>query len=251
MDKTWKTLIIDDEALARQRLSRLLAPHAAIQLIGEAASGPEALELINRLQPDLIFLDIEMPVWNGFELLKKLDKPVRVIFTTAYDQYALRAFEEESVDYLLKPIAPERLARAVEKINRMVPSAAPDGSLEKLILQLQPKKVLSTLTVKSGDRILLLKTAQLVYAEAEDKYVMLHTSDGRKHLTDCTLSALEEKLPDAFIRISRSLIIHTVLIQEIRKGFNGAYFFLMDDQPGSKLHSSRGYGPALKDRLDL
>lgn len=249
--KTWKTLIIDDEQLARQRLKRLLKPFEEFDIIGEAINGANGLEQIETLKPELIFLDIEMPVLNGFEMLSRLQHQPKVVFTTAYDQYAIKAFEEDSIDYLLKPIEAERLAKTVKKLQQGMQQPAPALPLETLMQQLFVKKELKTLTVKIGDKILLIKLSDIVYIEAEDKYVFLHTTDGRKHLTDFTITALEEKLPEAFIRIHRSTIINTEHIKEIRKGFNGALVFVMDNTVGSKLTSSRSNGDMLRERFDI
>lgn len=249
--KTWKTLIIDDEQLARQRLKRLLKPFEEFEIIGEAVNGADGLEQIEALKPELIFLDIEMPVLNGFEMLSRLKHQPKVVFTTAYDQYAIKAFEEDSIDYLLKPIEAERLTKTVKKIHQGLQQAPPALPLEALMQQLFVKKELKTLTIKIGDKILLIKLADIVYIEAEDKYVFLHTTDGRKHLTDFTITTLEEKLPDAFTRIHRSTIINTEHIKEIRKGFNGALVFVMDNTAGSKLTSSRSNGDALRERFDI
>jgi len=251
MDKIWNALIIEDEELARKRLIRLLAEHNSIRIIGQASNGAEGLRQIELLGPDLIFLDIEMPLLNGFEMLGKLTKSPKVIFTTAYDQYAVKAFEEESIDYLLKPIEKERLAKAVNKLKSLSQQSDYSIPLELLMRQLKEKKEVKTLTVKIGDRILLVKLQDLVFIDAEEKYVFLNTSDGKRHLTDFTISALEEKLPDTFVRISRSTIVNTELIKEIRKSFNGAFFFIMNDVLDSKLNSSRSYGPALKERFDF
>ncbi len=196
MDKRWNTFIIDDEELARQRLKRLLAPHDSIHIIGDAANGQQGLQQIEKLHPDLVFLDIEMPVLNGFEMLSRLAKPPKVIFTTAYDQYAVKAFEEESIDYLLKPIEEERLSKAINRLQTL--SGATDYTipLDLLMKQLKIKKEVKTLTVKIGDRILLIKIQDLVYIEAEEKYVFLNTLDGKRNLTDFTITSLTEKLPD-------------------------------------------------------
>ncbi len=249
--KTWKTLIIDDEQLARQRLKRLLKPFEEFEIIGEAINGADGLEQIEAVKPELIFLDIEMPVLNGFEMLGRLQHQPKVVFTTAYDQYAIKAFEEDSIDYLLKPIETERLAKTVKKLQQSMQQPAHTLPLEALMQQLFIKKELKTLTVKIGDKILLIKLADIVYIEAEDKYVFLHTTDGRKHLTDFTITTLEAKLPDAFIRIHRSTIINTEHIKEIRKGFNGALVFVMDNTTGSKLTSSRSNGDMLRERFDI
>jgi two-component system LytT family response regulator len=251
MDKIWNTLIIDDETLARQRLKRLLSIHENINITGEASNGMEGLEQIELLKPDLVFLDIEMPVLSGFELLSKLSKPPKVIFTTAYDQYAVKAFEEESIDYLLKPIEKERLEKAVNKLKIFQQTTDYALPLELLMSQLKVRKEIKTLTVKIGDRILLVKLQDLAFIEAEDKYVFLNTVDGKKSLTDFTIFSLEEKLPDQFVKISRSTIINSDLIKEIRKGFNGAFFFVMNDVNSTRLSSSRSHGPALKAHYDI
>lgn len=249
--KIWKTIIIDDEDLARQRLKRLLKPYDNFEIIGEASNGAEGLEQIEQLQPELIFLDIEMPVLNGFEMLAKLKQQPKVVFTTAYDQYAIKAFEEDSIDYLLKPIETERLEKTVRKLQQSTQQPAIPLQLETLMKQLMTKKEIKTLTVKIGDRILLIKLDDIIYIEAEDKYVFLHTADGKKHLTDFTISILEEKLPDHFIRIHRSSIINSNHIKEIRRGFNGALIFLMNHAEGVKLTSSRSNGDMLRERFGI
>jgi len=251
MNKIWNTLVIDDETLARQRLKRMLSAHESINIIGEASNGMEGLQQIELLGPDLIFLDIEMPALNGFELLGRLAKPPKIIFTTAYDQYAVKAFEEESIDYLLKPIEKERLEKAVNKLQKIHGNTNYSIPLELLMSQLKIKKEIKTLTVKIGDRILLVKLQDLAFVEAEDKYVFLNTVDGKKNLTDFKISSLEEKLPDQFVKINRSTIINSDLIKEIRKGFNGAFFFIMNDINSTRLNSSRSHGPALKEIFDI
>ncbi|MBK0383763.1 response regulator transcription factor [Pedobacter sp. SD-b] len=242
-------IIIDDEELARQRLTRLLTPYKFIEIIAEASNGKEGLKLVEEMQPDMIFLDIEMPVMNGFEMLSKIKKQPKVIFTTAYDQYAIKAFEENSLDYLLKPIEKERLEKSMEKLQEThKPMALP---LQQLLNELKPKKEIKTLTVKIGDKILLIALDRIVAIEAEDKYVFLHTEDGSKHLTDFTLSGLEEKLPDDFCRIHRGVIINTNFIKEIRKSFNGALVFVMNNKEQIKFTSSRGNSEALRKRFDI
>lgn len=249
MSKVWTTLIIDDEQLARQRLKRLLKPYTELEIIGEAINGTDGLEQIQALKPDLIFLDIEMPVLNGFEMLAKLDKQPKVVFTTAYDQYAIKAFEEDSIDYLLKPIEAERLEKTIKKLQQTQTAAAP-LPLEALMKQLMVKKDIKTLTVKIGDRILLIKLNEILFIDAEDKYVFLHTADGKKHLTDFTISSLEDKLPEQFTRIHRGTIINVDHIKEIRKGFNGALVFLMN-HTDIKLTSSRSNGDMLRDKFGI
>lgn len=250
MSKVWKTLIIDDEQLARQRLKRLLKPYNELEIIGEAVNGADGLEQIEALRPDLVFLDIEMPLLNGFEMLAKLDHQPKVVFTTAYDQYAIKAFEEDSIDYLLKPVEAERLEKTIKRLNQTPSQVSEPLPLEALMKQLLVKKDIKTLTVKIGDRILLIKLIDILFIDAEDKYVFLHTADGKKHLTDFTISSLEDKLPEQFIRIHRSTIINVDHIKEIRKGFNGALVFLMNNTD-IKLTSSRSNGDMLRDRFGI
>lgn len=246
----WKTIVIDDEQLARQRLKRLLKAYDEIEVVAEAEDGERGLESINAHKPDLIFLDIEMPILNGFEMLAKLTHQPKIVFTTAYDQYAIKAFEEGSIDYLLKPIEAERLDKTIKKLKQTNLSAVP-VQIEELIRRMQQKRPIRTLTVKLGDKILLIKLTDIVYVQAEDKYVFLHTADGRKHLTDFTLSALEEKLPEEFIRIHRSEIINTEYIKEIRKGFNGALVFVLNNAEETRVTSSRSNSEALRERFDI
>lgn len=246
----WKTLIIDDEQLARQRLKRLLSTYDELELIGEAENGAKGLELVERLHPDLIFLDIEMPILNGFEMLAKLQHQPKVVFTTAYDQYAIKAFEEGSIDYILKPIELERLDKTIKKLKQtnLAPAQIP---IEELIRQIHGKKNIKTLTIKLGDKILLIKLDDVIHVEAEDKYVFIHTIDGKKHLTDYTLSTLEEKLPEEFLRIHRGNIINTDYIKEIRKGFNGALVFVLNNHQETRITSSRSNSEALRLRFGI
>lgn len=247
----WKTIIIDDEQLARQRIKRLLAAYDEVDIIGEAENGQEGLAIIEQLQPDLIFLDIEMPILNGFEMLSKLKNHPKVVFTTAYDQYAIKAFEEGSIDYLLKPIELERLDKTIKKLKQTNLAAAAPIAIEDLLRQINGKKSIKTLTVKIGDKILLVKLSDIVHIQAEDKYVFLHTVDGKKHLTDFTLSTLEEKLPEEFVRIHRSDMINTDYIKEIRKGFNGALIFVLNNLNETRVTSSRSNSEALRTRFDI
>lgn len=246
----WTTMIIDDEQLARQRIKRLLSAYPEVKIIAEAENGAEALLKIDDLKPNLIFLDIEMPILNGFEMLAKLTHQPKVVFTTAYDQYAIKAFEEGSIDYLLKPIELDRLEKTIHKLKQT--NLANEAiRIEDLIKQIQGKKSIKTLTVKLGDKIILVKLSDITHVQAEDKYVFLHTLDGKKHLTDFTLSTLEEKLPNEFVRIHRSEIINTDHIKEIRKGFNGALVFVLDGKEETRLTSSRSNSEALRSRFDI
>lgn len=246
-----RSIIIDDEPLARLRLKQLLAPFGVFDIVAEAANGQEGLELTEQLKPELIFLDIEMPLLNGFEMLSRLTHQPKVIFTTAYDQYAIKAFEENSVDYLLKPIEQSRLQKTVLKLQNNSIQPTDLQPLQDLINQLKPKKELKTLTVKIGDKILLIRLEDICHIEAEEKYVFLRTNDGCSHLTDFTLASLEGKLPENFVRIHRGSIINADKVKEIRKSFNGALVFIMADKNSSRISSSRSYSEVLRERFNI
>lgn len=252
-----KTILIDDEPLALSRLRRLLQKHPeTFQIISEAQNGAEGLIQINKYQPDLVFLDIEMPLLNGFEMLSKLTRMPLVVFSTAFDQYAIRAFEENSVDYLLKPVENERLLKTIDKLRNMsqarngdVPNPYSDN-LMRLLEEMKPKKEMFSLSVKSGDRILLVQLTEITHFEAEEKYVFLNTLDGQKYLLGYTLTSLEEKLPDHFLRISRAGIVNSHHIKEIQKHFNGKFTILMRDRKSSQLSSGSTYGEVIRHLLD-
>lgn len=254
-----KTLLIDDEPLAISRLRRLLVPHAdTLAVVGEAGNGAEGLTRIEADQPDVIFLDIEMPLLNGFEMLARLTTMPMVVFATAYDQYAIRAFEENSVDYLLKPIEPERLARTARKVRSIVERdeagsrANPmTDNLLQLLAQMQPKKEIHSVSVKTGDKIILVPLSDIAYFEAEDKYVFLCTTDGQKHLTSYTLTALVDKLPDTFLRISRSALVNRYRIAELHRHFDGKYILILTDKKATKLTTGSTYADAVKQLLEL
>ncbi len=251
----FSTILIDDEKLAVSRLKRLLLDYQSIvDVIGEANNGLEGLEIIERLRPDLIFLDIEMPGMNGFEMLSKLDFMPMVVFATAFDEYAIRAFEENSMDYLLKPIEKERLEITIRKLEQTKKNKFQNIDNEyfmQLIAQVKPQKEMVSIAVKSGERILLIRLEEISHFEAEDKYTFLITTEGKKYLTDYTITILEEKLPNFFIRVSRSVIINTHLIKEIQKYFSGKFMIFLDDKPQSKVESGLKYGDNIKALLNL
>ncbi len=255
-----KTLLIDDESLAISRLRRLLEKHRdTFDVIGDAANGAEGLTLIEATQPDLIFLDIEMPLLNGFEMLSRLTTMPMVVFATAFDQYAIRAFEENSVDYLLKPIETERLTRTAQKIRALVERSDTDQpavnpmteSVMRLLAQVQPKKEIYSISVKTGDKIRLIPLSDIAYFEAEDKYVFLSTMDGQKFLTTYTLTTLAEKLPDTFVRVSRSVMVNRHKIAEVHRHFDGKFMLAMTDKKSTRLTTGSTYGEAVRGLLEL
>ncbi len=250
-----KTILIDDEPLAISRLKRLLLRYENdFNIIAEAKNGKEGLALIEQLKPDLIFLDIEMPEMNGFELLSKLNYMPIVVFATAYDQYAIRAFEENSIDYLLKPIEAERLEKTVEKLQKIKHSSTDNlfnTNLLEMLEKLKPKKEIHSISVKSGEKILFISLTDIAFFEADDKYVTLNTIDGKQHLTNFTITNLEEKLPDNFMKISRSAIINSLLIKELQKSFNGKYVVILKDIKSTKIKTGSSFGDNLKKLMEI
>ena len=255
-----KTILIDDEPLAISRLKRLLTRFAdSFEIIGEAHNGAEGLTIVESKRPDVIFLDIEMPLLNGFEMLSRLTYMPLVVFATAYDQYAIRAFEEHSVDYLLKPVETDRLERTVQKIHSFVDLGEPGSdsqqvnadNMMRLLEQMKPKKEIYSVSVKTGDKIKLIPLADIAFFEAEDKYVFLSTSDGQKFLTTYTITTLADKLPDTFVRISRSALVNSHKITEVHRHFDGKYILLLSDKKTTKLITGSTYGDAVKRLLEI
>ncbi len=245
----FRTLIVDDEAIARSRLRKLLARHEdVVEIVGEAASGPEALEQINSLRPDLLLLDIQMPGLDGFEVLRALSEPPLVIFTTAYDEYALRAFEENSVDYLLKPIEAKRLAAALEKLKKITSKAQDDvqASLQSLLASIKPREFLRRVKVRLGERVLIIDVGEIACFRAESKYTTLYTRD-KEYVIEDSLSSLESRLdPQQFIRIHRSAIVNVAFIQEIIKHPGENPIVRLRRVRPLELPVSRGYASSLE-----
>lgn len=254
--KKYKTIIIDDETLARDRLRRLLGAHNHIfEIIGEAQNGQEGQQMVDTLKPDLIFLDIEMPLLNGFEMLRVLNHLPIVIFATAYDQYAIQAFEENSIDYLLKPILAERLERSIQKLQRFEAESASDDqhsqSIQQLLQQLQPPKAITGIPVQVGDTIRLIPLTEVTHFEADGKYVYLHTPSQNKHLVDYTLTTLDGKLPAQFVRIHKSYIVNSEFIKQFEKYFRGRYILHLADKAGTKLTSGASFADRVKALFEI
>lgn len=239
---SYKTILVDDEPLALQRLQRLLAPHRAlIEVVATATDGAEALAQITAVQPDLVFLDIQMPELNGFQVLERLPDPPLVIFSTAYDEYALQAFATNAIDYLLKPVDPQRLQRAVEKLQRLTAADRHNWQQQlQRLLHTLPQPATTRLQVRLGERIRFLNVKDIYFLRAVDKYVEAHTFD-EVFLLDQTLAQLETELPRTdFVRIHRSAIIHLNHLSEIRREFPGHYRARMRDKKQTVLPISRG-----------
>jgi two-component system LytT family response regulator len=249
MNAPCKTIIIDDEPLARLRLQKLISEYpATFEIVGEAENGKEAVDKISALKPELIFLDIQMPGLNGFEVLKQLDYSPKVIFCTAFDEYALQAFDSYCIDYLVKPLTKERFAKTVEKLIQLNGNHA-ETDLQKLIQQLpniNRKAEATTLPVKVGDRIIFVRLDEVSYFKADEKYVSIITKHSKSYILDSSLKQLEEKLPDWFVRIHKSYLINKNLVKEIRKHFNNRFIFILDDYDQSKITSGRSYYQIIK-----
>lgn len=254
MSQIYKAIVIDDEPAARRLMKNLLtAYHDTVMVIDEAGNGREAIEKIEALKPDLIFLDIQMPDLTGFEVIERLSHKPSIIFTTAYEQYAIKAFETFSIDYLLKPIKEERLEQSIQKLKSFgrISNTIDVSGLQEIIRQFQLPAKASALPIKTGDRIILLRYENIVYMEAQDKYVYIYTTDGNKHLTDNTLANLSEKLPSQFYRIQKSYIINKDKIREMHRHFNGRYLFIMEDKAGTRLTSGRTYHDSIRAEFGL
>lgn len=244
-EKIIRALIVDDEPIAREYIRDLLKEDESIKITGEASDGPEAVKMALVHKPDLIFLDIQIPGMDGFEVLEHLHQVFQphIIFVTAYDKYALKAFEVHAVDYLLKPFERIRFKKALERAKDMILSGK-DRDFEKrmnaLVKDLQQgKKHLKRLLVKSRGRIYFVRVDDIQHIEAAGNYMSLWVA-GTEHLIRETLNAIEKQLdPEKFVRIHRSTIANIEFIQEIQSQSSGDYILLMRD--GRKLTLSRTY----------
>lgn len=244
-----RALIIDDEPLPRERIRTLLAEHSDIELIGECEEGREAVESIRSKRPDLIFLDIQMPELDGFGVLAALEDEClpAIIFVTAYDQYAIRAFEVNALDYLLKPINPARfekaVLRSVERLNQR--NQEPDRKLLDFVEQMRLERgYTKRFVVRAGAKHSFVQTKDIDWIDSADNYVRLHVS-GQEYLVRETLKSIERQLdPAIFIRVHRSAIINIDRMETIEPYFHGDYTITMKD--GTKLNTSRSYSERLR-----
>ncbi|MCL6294224.1 LytR/AlgR family response regulator transcription factor [Jejuia spongiicola] len=253
MNKPYRTVIIDDEPLARERLLSLLENFPeTFQVIDTAKNGTEAKEKIKTLQPGLIFLDIEMPGLTGFELLEQLETIPIVVFCTAYDQYSLKAFETNSIDYLVKPVRLERIEKTIKKLKLFKGTNSTQQLLEaiKEISIKKGTKKMTSITIKKGEKLIFVKLEDIIFLEANEKYVTVFTST-TNHLTNLSLSQLEHKLPDEFLRVHRAVIINTVYVEEVQKYFNSRYVITLQNKQKTSVISGRTYTQQIKSWMSM
>jgi two-component system LytT family response regulator len=239
-----QALIVDDEPLARERIRSMLRDEADIEIVGECGDGPAAVTAIKKLSPDLLFLDVQMPGMDGFEVLRAIGKdrmPV-VIFVTAYDQHALKAFEAHALDYLLKPFKPVRFKETVQRAREHLANreaGAVSKNLVALLGQARPEREFITrIAVKTGERTVFVKTAQIDYVESAGNYVVLHVGK-ESHVVRETMTALEDNLdPKKFVRISRSMLVNADQIKELQPLFKGEHAVVLHN--GRQLTMTRG-----------
>lgn len=246
----FKTLIVDDEPLARMRMRRLLEPYAdLVTIVGEASTGSEAVAQIRALHPDLVFLDIQMPDKNGFDVLKEIDseEDPLVVFTTAYDEYALKAFAEDTIDYLLKPIEDERLAKCMDKVRRLgkflSEEAEPEVSVEKLQTRNSEdhEPYLRRIQAKIGERTILIPLENVFRFQSEEKYTTVYASNG-KFIISTPLIDLEKRLdPAQFVRVHRAHLIAIDAIAEYQRLVNGHFCIKLHDKDQTVIPVSRNF----------
>lgn len=255
-----RVLIVDDEPLAREGIRMWLEQEPDFRVLGECGGGRQAVSAIQREAPDLVFLDVQMPKLDGFGVIETIGVKQMpwVIFVTAYDEYALRAFNVHALDYLLKPIEDERFAEALDRARQMIRGPGAAGlseHLSSLLADLKAKeKYLTRLSIKTvkggsaGGRILFLNVAEIDWIEAADNYVNIHVGS-EEHLLHATMSSLEAKLdPRDFLRVHRSTIINLQRIRELHPLFQGEYHIVLQD--GTQLTSSRSYRARLQQLLE-
>lgn len=237
-----RVLIVDDEALARTLLKEHLAEMADVEVVGEAANGFEALKLIEELAPDLVLLDIQMPKLSGFEVLELLgERSPAIVFVTAYDEFALRAFQVHAVDYLLKPVEAGRLAEAVARAAERVRAKTPGPSPAKLSAAARPPgKPLERVLIREGGRVIVLPVDRLDFVEAQDDYVCF-AAEGKRYRKQQTLTEIEAQLdPQRFVRVHRSFLLNVERLARIELYGKDSWLAILGD--GAKLPVSRtGY----------
>ena len=244
-----RAIIIDDERLARNELNNLLKNYPEIEIVDQAVNADDASEKIKRLNPDLIFLDIQMPGKTGFELLEELDKVPKVIFTTAYDEFATRAFDVNALDYLLKPIQEERLKDTITKVLAVETSALAERAQEGILEVKQSLGVNDQVFVKDGERCWFISLKEIRLFESDGNYIKVYFNNV-KPMIHKSLNALDEKLDErSFFRASRKYIINLSWIETIETWFNGG--LLVQLKGGEKVEVSRRQAARFKEKMSL
>jgi two-component system LytT family response regulator len=245
--KKLRTIVVDDEELARKVMRELLSAHDEIEIVTECRNGLEAVKAVAEHKPDLLFLDVQMPKLTGFDVLELVGPDVPVIFVTAYDEYAMKAFEVHAVDYLLKPVGKERLASALRRVKTRAVEKRPMPA--ELTSAARPTgQFAERLVVKDGTRVTLIPVAKLDYAEAQDDYVAL-ASEGQKHLKQQTIASLEAALdPKMFVRIHRSYVVNLLRVTRIEPYGKESRVAILSN--GAKLPVSRAGYARLQTLLD-
>lgn len=255
-DSLLRVFLVDDEPLALRRLARLLEATGRVEVRGSATDPFAALDYLSRESVDVLFLDIEMPGLNGFEMLARLDRQPIVVFTTAYDQYALRAFEVNSIDYLLKPIEPAQLDRALNKIERLgANSPRPDFRqvIEQLAASIGPKPAgyADRVASRVGERVQFIETSRISHFYAKDKLTFAATAE-KDYVVDLSISELEQRLdPKKFMRIHRSTLVNLDFVHEMHSWFAGGVVLRLKDEKRTELSVARDRVRALKERLGV
>ena len=250
--KSISILIIEDEKPARDLIRAYLEGNTDISLLGEYDNGFDGLKAVNELKPDAILLDVQMPKLTGFEMLEVLEYHPEVIFTTAYDQYAIQAFEQNAVDYLLKPFSKERFQEAIVKLESRIESQKVSGKtgIEKIKLHLaESEEKLHRVVIKKSGKIHVISTGDINYLEAQDDYVMIYTNEGR-YLKQQTMKYFEKHLDSQqFVRVHRSYIANITQIERIEPYEKSNFILILKD--GNKVPVSRNGMQILKDNLDF
>jgi two-component system LytT family response regulator len=243
----YRAVIVDDEELARSVLREYLAAHPDVEVVAECANGFDAVKVVTELKPDILFLDIQMPKLNGFEVLELIEPGPAIVFVTAYDQYALRAFEVHAADYLLKPFSPERLAEALDHARKRITSGSPAALSELVAESRERRKPLERILVRDGTKIHVIPVEKIDYIEAQDDYVCLK-SGGKEYLKQETLGELDAVLdPGRFIRIHRSYILNIERLVRLELYAKDSRVAILTD--GTRLQVSRAGYSRLKPLL--
>jgi len=248
---SFKAIIVDDEPLARERIRTLLAAEPDFEIVAECASGAEAVGAIQRSRPNVVFLDIQMPEIDGFGVLRSLESPLPlIIFVTAYDEHAVKAFEAQALDYLLKPFKPARFRAALTRAREQLAKRQPGELSQKILALLESRQTatphLTRIAVRDRDRVRFVRASDVDWFEASGNYVILHV--GREtHVLRETLSALESQLsPKEFLRLSRSAIVNLDRVVQVEPAFNDEHVVILHS--GTRLPLTRGVRE-LQDRL--